>query len=497
VVERRDDGGGDATTLRRRMKVASRNAAHAVGEQIEQLVSSHHRRRLRRVGWQHAFEGGGPGFSEAATFPARAGNRVEVLVDGATYLPAVAEAIAAAHSHVHLLGWCFSPELNLTREEDPVVLRNLLSDVARRIDVRLLVWEGAPFPVFRPTKRDVQSYMKVFTRGTNIQAETDSCVRLKYSHHEKIVVVDDEIAFVGGIDLTLDGGDPFDTSKHPSRGQVGWHDAAIRIEGPAVADVANHFRLRWRGPGEERLPEPPVPEPKGDVELQVVRTMPEGVFTTLPRGEFSVFESYTRALRSAERFVYLENQFLWSPEIVRILVDKLREPPSDDFRVVAVLPARPNDGADVSRGAVSALIHADDGNERFLACTLYARTGPLRDLVYVHSKIGIVDDCWLTIGSANLNERSMFNDSEVNVVTHDETLARDTRLSLWEEHLETSDVDDAPTRVVDELWRPIATEQLELLQRGHPLTHRLVMLPGVSRRARRITGVVQSRVYDG
>ena len=152
------------------------------------------------------------------------GNRVEVLVDGSTYLPAVAEAIAGARSHVHLLGWCFSPELNLTREEEPVVLRNLLSDVARRVDVRLLVWEGAPFPVFRPTKRDVQSYMKVFTRGTNIQAETDSCVRLKYSHHEKIVVVDDEVAFVGGIDLTLDGGDPFDTPKHPSRG----HDRLAR-----------------------------------------------------------------------------------------------------------------------------------------------------------------------------------------------------------------------------------------------------------------------------
>jgi phosphatidylserine/phosphatidylglycerophosphate/cardiolipin synthase-like enzyme len=117
--------------------------------------------------------------------------------------------------------------------------------------------------------------------------------------------------------------------------------------------------------------------------------------------------------------------------------------------------------------------------------------------VYVHSKIGIVDDRWFTIGSANLNERSMFNDSEVNVVSLDEELARRTRLGLWEEHLETSDVDGDPTRVVDELWRPIASEQLDLLQHGRPLTHRLVMLPGVSRRARRISGVVQSRVYDG
>ena len=495
--ERSTNGAAGGDDLRRRLKVASRAVAHTVGESVERAVTSHHRRRLRKVGWEHAFDADELGFSRGATFAPRAGNRVEVLVDGSTYLPRLAEAIAGARSHVHLLGWCFSPELNLTREEEPVVLRNLLSDVARRVDVRLLVWQGAPFPVFRPTKRDVESYMKIFTRGTNIQAETDSCVRLKYSHHEKVVVVDDEVAFVGGIDLTLDGGDPFDTPKHPSRGCVGWHDAAVRIEGPAVADVASHFRLRWRGPGDERLPEPVPPEPKGDVELQVVRTVPEGVYPSFPKGDFSVFESYTRALRSAERLIYLENQFLWSPEIVAILSDKLRDPPSDDFRVVAVLPARPNDGADVSRGAISALIHADDGNERFLACTLYARTGPLRDLVYVHSKIGIVDDRWLTIGSANLNERSMFNDSEVNVVALDEELARRTRLGLWEEHLETGDVGGDPTTVVDELWRPIATEQLELLQHGRPLTHRLVMLPGVSRRARRIAGVVESRVYDG
>ena len=488
---------GSLELVRRQAKVASRAAAHAFGSSIERAVSSHHRRRLRKVGWEHAFDETELGFSSGASFSPRAGNKLDVLIDGSAYLPTLAEEIAGAKSHVHLLGWCFSPELHLTREEEPVVLRNLLSDVARRIDVRMLVWEGAAVRVFRPTKRDVQSYLKVFTSNTGIQAETDSCVRLKYSHHEKTVVIDDRVAFVGGIDLTLDGGDPFDSPKHPSQGRVGWHDAAVRIEGPAVADVANHFRLRWRGPGEERLPPPVEQDPKGDVELQIARTIPERVFDALPAGDFSIFESYTRALRSARRFVYLENQFLWSPEIVSILVDKLRDPPSDDFRVVAVLPARPNDGADVSRGAVSTLIHADDGNERFLACTLYARTGPLRDLVYVHSKIGIVDDRWLTIGSANLNERSMFNDSEVNVVTLDEELARQTRLQLWEEHLETSDVDGDPTRVVDELWRPTAGAQLRNLQAGRPLEHRVVALPGVSRRARRIAGVVQARVYDG
>ena len=205
-----------------------------------------------------------------------------------------------------------------------------------------------------------------------------------------------------------------------------------------------------------------------------------------------------RALRSARRFVYLENQFLWSPEIVRILADKLRDPPCDDFRVVVLLPANANDGADVSRGQVAALIHADDGNARFLACTVYAREGRLRDTVYVHAKIGIVDDRWLTIGSANLNERSLFDDSEMNVATLDEQLARDTRLRLWSEHLElpVDEIDGDPAEVIDERWVRIADEQLERLRNDQPLTHRLVKLPGVSVRHRRILGPLAGRIYD-
>ena len=164
-----------------------------------------------------------------------------------------------------------------------------------------------------------------------------------------------------------------------------------------------------------------VHEAAGDVDLQLVRTIPENVYErSLPRGDFSVLESYVGAFRSAERFIYIENQFLWSSEIVAILAEKLRDPPCDDFRIVVLLPVNANDGADISRGQVAALIHADDGNARFLACSVYARTGRLRDPIYVHAKVAIVDDRWLTIGSANLNEHSLFNDSEVNVVTHDE-----------------------------------------------------------------------------
>ena len=470
---------------------------HALGERLDRAVRHRHRDELRAAGWEHALDAASASFVRDGSEP-RPGNAVDVLIDGAEMLPRVADELARAQSHVHLTGWFLSPELQLTREEEPVVVRNLLAELAERIDVRVLLWQGAPVPAFRPSRGDVERVRENLVRYTRIRSAVDGRTGFTHCHHEKTIVIDDRVAFVGGIDLTLDGGDPFDTATHRARGGIGWHDAAVRVEGPAVVDVAEHFRLRWRGPGKEALPRPEAAPAAGDVELQVTRTLPAKTYRAVPRGDYSVLASYMGALRSAERFVYLENQFLWSPEVVQVLIDKLKDPPSDDFRVVVLLPARANDGADVSRGQIAALIHADDGAERFLACTVYARAGKLRDIVYVHAKIGIVDDTWLTIGSANLNAHSLFNDTEMNVVSLDPTLARETRLRLWAEHLEATpdEVGGGPAALVDERWRPIAEEQLHRLENDEPLTHRLVMLPGVSRRRRRVLGPMQSRLYD-
>jgi phosphatidylserine/phosphatidylglycerophosphate/cardiolipin synthase-like enzyme len=119
--------------------------------------------------------------------------------------------------------------------------------------------------------------------------------------------------------------------------------------------------------------------------------------------------------------------------------------------------------------------------------------------VYVHGKIGIVDDRWLTLGSANLNAHSFFNDCEVNLVTCDGALARDTRLRLWAGDFER-DIDEVagdPSSVVDELWRPIAAQQRERRNRGEPLTHKLVELRATSSRSERLLDPLQALVVDG
>jgi phosphatidylserine/phosphatidylglycerophosphate/cardiolipin synthase-like enzyme len=112
----------------------------------------------------------------------------------------------------------------------------------------------------------------------------------------------------------------------------------------------------------------------------------------------------------------------------------------------------------------------------------------------------IVDDRWLTIGSANLNAHSLLNDTEMNVATDDPELAYWTRVRLWAEHLELDEATVAaadPCALVDEQWRPIAMEQLQRRQNGDPPTHRLLAMPGVSHRSRRLLGPLQGLIDDG
>jgi phosphatidylserine/phosphatidylglycerophosphate/cardiolipin synthase-like enzyme len=470
-------------------KGIARRVDRQLGAAASRATVDHHRRRLERIDRLGALDPPAGGWA-AGEFQPRQGGSLEILIDGAEALPRMVEEFERAESHVHIAGWNFLPDFALTRGEEPAILRNLLAGLAERVEVRVLVWAGAPLPLNRLSRATVRRMRESLCHGTQIRCELDARERPMHCHHEKTIVIDDRIAFVGGIDLTSVGGDRFDSSAHPARSGVGWHDASTQIAGPAVADVAEHFRMRWLEVSAA---------PAGNLELQIVRTVPERIYTAQPRGDFSILESYLRALRSARRLIYLENQFLWSPEVASILQDKLRRPPSDDFRLLLVLPAKPVGGGDDTRGTLGELVEADAGAGRLLACALFARAGRLADPVYVHAKIGIIDDSWLTVGSANLNEHSLFNDTEMNVVTHDAALARQTRLRLWSEHLElpSEQLDGEPAQLIDEYWKPISKEQLERRQADQPLTHRLVRLPHVSKRSERLLGPVQGLFFDG
>ena len=469
-----------------------------IGMRVANAVCSHHSRRLRNLG-KRALDVPPGGWAEDAPTPT-SGNRLDVLIDGEEMFAALLDELARARSHVHMTGWYMSPDFVLRHGDPPVVLRNLLAELADRLDLRVLLWAGSPAPVFTPSRRDTARAAEELRAASEaVHVVLDSHERPMHCHHEKTVVIDDRVAFVGGIDLTSLAGDRLDSPAHPARAALGWHDVATRIEGPAVADVARHFRSRWTAVTGQPLPEPEVPSPAGDVDLQIVRTLPERMYPGEDHGQFGILESYVRAVQAAQRFVYIESQYLWSPELAAVLAEKLANPPDPRFRMVAVLPARPKGGGDDTRGVLGELMEADGGAGRLLATTIAARAGNAHDAVYVHAKVCIIDDAWLTIGSANLNDHSLFNDTEMNVVTHDPRTARDTRLRLWSEHLERprEQLTGDPCEVIDEIWRPIAEEQRERLEEGRPLTHRLIRLPHVSRRSARLLGPLQGLLVDG
>ncbi len=326
-----------------------------------------HRLRLRRLGWQRALEPEGDAVWAAGDPPPRPGCALDVLIDGAQALPEVARALAQAEHTVHITGWHLAPDFELVRSQPPVVLGLLLAELAERIDVRVLVWAGAPLPAFHPTRAEVREAVRMLTRQTRIRCQPDPREHPFHCHHEKAIVIDGKLAFVGGIDLTGDDGDRFDVQAHPARRRLGWHDVASRLRGPAVADVDEHFALRWREVAGEELQLPQPPGPAGAQTVQVVRTVAENMYDRVPHGDFRILESYVRALRSAQSLIYVENQFLWAPEIVGILADKLRDPPHPDFRLVILLPAKPNNGRDDTLGQLGILADADP-RQRAAAC---------------------------------------------------------------------------------------------------------------------------------
>jgi phosphatidylserine/phosphatidylglycerophosphate/cardiolipin synthase-like enzyme len=176
----------------------------------------------------------------------------------------------------------------------------------------------------------------------------------------------------------------------------------------------------------------------------------------------------------------------------------VREPPSDRFRILVVLPSKANNGEEDTRGMLAYLADADSGRGRFLATTIDAMTGSTVDQLYVHAKIGIVDDRWLTLGSANLNAHSFFNDTEVNVQISDPALVRGTRLRLWSEHLGLPEdaIAGDPTEVVDRFWIPIARSERERRHAGQRREHRLRELTPGSRKLERLLGPMDAIVVD-
>ena len=170
--------------------------------------------------------------------PMRPGNAVEVLIDGAQALPAIAAELRQAQSHVHLTGWHFSPDFALTRDHEPLILRNLLAELAERLDVRVLAWAGAPLPLFRPSRADVRKMRDQLIRHTKIQCALKvTLVNSSKKNHLWIRIDGDP-----PLDVLIKGG------THGDRGTIGTGISAIPVVIAAAPGLKTVLDLPLYGP---------------------------------------------------------------------------------------------------------------------------------------------------------------------------------------------------------------------------------------------------------
>lgn len=350
--------------------------------------------------------------------------------------------------------------------------------VSKGIEVKVLLWACPELFSHYSPKTAHEQLCEV---GVNCILD-DSANHLPHpseSLHQKISIVDSAYAFVGGIDplIELSGDfDRWDTPWHSFSSSLRanpkdrephcWHDAHAIIEGTAARDVEFNFYQRWnsvinrRNLDQDMLLSEPVrnsaQEPSTRL-VQVTRTIPFETYEFAPGdGIQSIAQSYANAFSNTKNFLYIENQYLWLHAFIGVEIadfgpsnpdmelnmDLLAQSLERGAHLILILPDHPNVGRSFTDAGINHLRklapQATKAGRIQVFCLAHShqREGNvLYRPVYVHAKIAIIDDGWSTIGSANLNNRGMRDDAEINVAVLDKDFARDLRILLWAEHL--------------------------------------------------------------
>jgi len=404
---------------------------------------------------------------ERASYPARAGNRVSVLIDGLETFTTIADRIRRASRTIWITVSFVDLDFRLPGGDVPF-LDELDAAASRGVDVRLLFW-WSEFPGIGSFRGDAEELEDMARRGVRVKMRWDHVPR--GCHHQKSYVIDGDVAYVGGINLTQDG---LSTSEHTTPGH---HDVFAQLEGPAVADVAENFAQRWNqasrfdGQGHafpstdaaDHVADLAIPEACGATTIQVVRTIRRGLYRgwrgwssthnfDLADGEHAVRESIHRWIDSAKRQIYIENQYLLATETLALLTRAAER----GVEVIVVVPLRPDPNLSLyPKELLAETCAALDVLARETRFGLFGLRRPGNDQgpIYVHAKVLIVDDELLSIGSANLWPPSYNRDSELAVCVWDARLARATRKRLWVEHL------GSPEHVALTDWRRLARER--------------------------------------
>lgn len=390
--------------------------------------------------------------------------RASFLIDGETYFSAVRAAAIRAQQSIIILGWDFDSRTSMLVDQPPDGFPDQIGEFFRELlrrhrtlKIHILTWDHH---LIYSSEREWLPLANLFApRRLHIVKDGDH--PMGASHHQKIVVIDDAVAFVGGMDFAQCRWDtPAHRINHPHRRLMDgkpcrpFHDVQMMVEGEVASALGELARERWEHATGDQLPAPIIEE-AGDhwppsvpadfqqVPIAIARTRPEDESRTEIREVEALFID---SIKQAQRYIYVETQYLTSHSITSALADRLRDPRGPEI----VLVLHPNsDGwleqhtMDVLRGRVLKRLRADDRYHR-LALYYPHLPGLGNECISVHAKVCVIDDHFVRVGSANCSNRSMGFDTECDLAietTGDSEIQRtiaDFRNRLLGEHLDVS-----------------------------------------------------------
>ena len=404
--------------------------------------------------------------------------RLAVIVDAADHFVALREAMIGAQRAIDMVGWDFDLRIEMLpgqSDDDgkapdgwPNELGDFmvaLVDAKPELHLRLLKWDGAMLAAIG--KQVLPTLWMQWMSNERIRFQLDSHHPVGACHHSKIAVIDDAVAFCGGIDVTEDR---WDTREHepddPRRVQPDgtpfgpWHDASMVMSGEAARALGDLARKRWlKGAGEELSPvgetgSDPWPDSVDvalrDVEVAIARTAPPYHGDPLVN---EIEELYLAIIRDAKHHLYLESQYLAAGSLCEALEQRLAEPDGPEIVVINPKNAESfmeDEAMHSVRSRMIERLREADRHDRF---RIYYPVNRAGTPIYVHAKILVADERVLRIGSSNIDNRSLGFDTECDVALvaddgKERRFVRELRDGLIAEHLGVSR--DRVAEAVDE-----------------------------------------------
>ena len=420
-----------------------------------------------------------------------AGNDARLLVDAAPYFEDLYYELKCAQRSILILGWDFDSRISLIPGKASLAhFLNELCEAQDDLEIFILSWDYVALYAF--DRQPFPNLTYATKAHKRISFKLDGVHPLGGSHHQKVVVIDDRIAYCGGLDITSRR---WDTNEHQpdSKERLDpngkpydpFHDGMMKVGGPIALQLGLMARERWRRASQIPVPDAIQDEAEsGDTSRpQKKSTLKNGRALPVSRGKMSQDDAqqgddpqredsqredsqsrdtasdestkteqapgtshpwevrgatialsrtdpahldhqerreieslFCELIEAATQYVYIENQYFASTSIASTIMKSLQQPRGPE--IIVVLPAKQEGWMEdrtmgAMRNKLMSQVFEADRYQRFGA--FHPRIRGVGDKLTVHTKLMVIDDRYIMVGSANLNNRSMGLDTEANL----------------------------------------------------------------------------------